>query len=91
LGSSSSDTIRRQWLILQRLSRNRWTGTVELDPLAIVQRGAVLYLIAVGKSLSGGKATAAIRLFAMHRFKKAWLRDEKVESYFYKRRRQTFV
>ena len=85
MGSSSSDTIRRQWLILQRLSHNRWTGTVELQKAlqqegidntlrTIVQRGTVLYLIAVGKSLSSGKATEAIRLFAMHHFKKAWLR-----------------
>lgn len=53
---------------------------LELDPLAIVQRGTVLYLIAVGKSLSSGQATDAIRLFAMHRFKKAWLRDEKARK-----------
>lgn len=53
---------------------------LELDPLAIVQRGSALYLVAVGKSLSSGKTTDAIRLFAMHRFKKAWLRDEKVRK-----------
>jgi predicted DNA-binding transcriptional regulator YafY len=53
---------------------------LEIDPLAIVQRGPVFYLVAVGKSLSSGEATDDIRLFAMHRFKKAWLRDEKVRK-----------
>lgn len=50
---------------------------LELDPLAIVQRGAVMYLIATGKSLSSGEATDEVRRFALHRFKKAWLRNEK--------------
>lgn len=53
---------------------------LELDPLAIVQRGSVMYLIAVGKSLSSRKTTDEIRRFAMHRFKKAWLRDEKARK-----------
>ena len=53
---------------------------LEIDPLAIVQRGPVLYLIAVGKSLSSGKTTDDIRLFAMHRFQKAWLREEKARK-----------
>jgi hypothetical protein len=53
---------------------------LEVDPLAIVQRGAVLYLVAVGKSLTSGKTSDEIRLYAMHRFKKAWLRDEKARK-----------
>ena len=52
---------------------------LELDPLAIVQRGAAIYLIATGKSLSSGEATDEVRRFALHRFKKAWLRDEKAK------------
>ena len=39
-----------------------------------------MYLIAVGKNLTRKKATDAIRLFAMHCFKKAWLRDEKARK-----------
>lgn len=51
---------------------------LELDPLALVQRGPVMYLIATGRSLSSGQASEAIRLFALHRFRKAWLREEKI-------------
>jgi predicted DNA-binding transcriptional regulator YafY len=51
---------------------------LEIDPLALVQRGPVLYLIATGKSLSSGEATEEVRRFALHRLKKAWLRDENV-------------
>lgn len=50
---------------------------LEIDPLALVQRGPVLYLIATGKSLSSGESTEEVRRFALHRFRKAWLRDEK--------------
>ena len=46
--------------------------SLEIDPLALVQRGAVLYLIATGQ---GGEE---VRLFALHRFSKAWLREERV-------------
>lgn len=79
-------TIQEAVLLSRRLdvlydSRSKKTALhLELDPLAIIQRGPVLYLVAVGKSLSSGKATEAIRLFAMHRFKKAWLRDEKARK-----------
>lgn len=52
---------------------------LELDPLAIVQRGAVIYLIANGRSLSSGEATDEVRRFALRRFKMAWLRDEKAK------------
>lgn len=45
---------------------------LEIDPLAIVQRGVVLYLIASREGADD------VRLFAMHRFRKTWLRDEKV-------------
>lgn len=51
---------------------------LEIDPLALVQRGPVLYLIATGKSLSSGEVTDEVRRFALHRFKKAWMRDENV-------------
>lgn len=51
---------------------------LELNPLAIVQRGTVMYLIATGKSLSSGEATEEIRRFALHRFQKAWMRDDAV-------------
>lgn len=50
---------------------------LEIDPLALVQRGTVLYLIATGKSLSAGARTDEVRRFAMHRFHSATLRDEK--------------
>lgn len=79
-------TIQEAVLLSRRLdvlydSRSKKAAlNLELDPLAIVQRGPVLYLVAVGKSLSSGEATEAIRLFAMHRFKKAWLRDEKARK-----------
>lgn len=44
---------------------------LEIDPLALVQRGPVLYLIATRQDAED------VRLFAMHRFRKAWLREEK--------------
>jgi predicted DNA-binding transcriptional regulator YafY len=62
-------------------SRSRQQSlNLELDPLAMVQRGPVLYLVAAGKSLSSGQATDAIRLFAMHRFEKARMREEKIRK-----------
>ena len=79
-------TIQEALLLNRRLdvlyeSRTKQQAlNLEVDPLAIVQRGVALYLVAVGKSLSSGKTTDAIRLFAIHRFKKAWLRDEKARK-----------
>jgi predicted DNA-binding transcriptional regulator YafY len=79
-------TIQEALLLGRRLdvlydSRSKQQAlNLEIDPLAIVQRGPVLYLVAVGKSLTSRQATDAIRLFAMHRFKKAWLRDEKARK-----------
>lgn len=79
-------TIQEAVLLNRRLdvlyqSRSKKAAlNLELDPLAIVQRGPVLYLVAVGKSLSTGQTTDNIRLFAMHRFKKAWLRNEKARK-----------
>lgn len=49
---------------------------LELDPLALVQRGPVMYLIATGRSLASGRPTDEVRRFALHRFRKAWLREE---------------
>lgn len=51
---------------------------LELDPLALVQRGPVMYLIATGRSLTSGRVTDEVRLFALHRFHKAWLRDDRI-------------
>lgn len=45
-----------------------------IDPLALVQRGPVLYLIA---SRDGADE---IRRFAMHRVSKAWVREERVKK-----------
>lgn len=52
---------------------------LELDPLAIVQRGGVMYLIATGRSLATGNSTDEIRRYAMHRFSEVKVRDEKVK------------
>ncbi|WP_159556254.1 helix-turn-helix transcriptional regulator [Alcanivorax sp. S71-1-4] len=47
---------------------------LDIDPLALVQRGPVLYLIATRPGAH------EVRLFAMHRFQKAWSRNEKAHK-----------
>lgn len=42
--------------------------SLELNPLALVQRGPIIYLIATGKSLKTGQYTDEVRRYALHRF-----------------------
>jgi predicted DNA-binding transcriptional regulator YafY len=55
-----------------RSKKERIDATI--DPLALVQRGPVIYLIA---SRDGAQE---VRRFAMHRVKKAWVREERVKK-----------
>ncbi|MEQ3778313.1 MAG: WYL domain-containing protein [Alcanivorax sp.] len=72
--------LTNRWLDVQYQSRNKSdTLNLQISPLALVQRGTVLYLIATGKSLSSGKATDEVRRYALHRFKAATLREERVK------------
>lgn len=55
-----------------RSKKERIDATI--DPLALVQRGPVIYLIA---SRDG---SADVRRFAMHRVRKAWVREERARK-----------
>lgn len=80
IDSDALHTIQEALLTRRRLdvlyeSRSKQEAlNLDIDPLALVQRGPVMYLIA------GRKGHEGVRRFALHRFKKAWIRDEKVQK-----------
>jgi len=80
IDSDALHTIQEAMLTRRRLdvlyeSRSKKEAlNIDIDPLALIQRGPVMYLIA------GRKDHEGVRRFALHRFKKAWMREEQVQK-----------